>query len=149
MTFRRRFATFIRFIRFIRNRINAAVLLLAGHASLADLEHVGRRSGVVRHTPLRAVRRGDTVVVGVGFGPESDWLKNIRAAGRCRMRLGRELLELGEPRIVPVQQGLSGMPWWFGLGLRYVIRTVDCVQLPVISSSPVPPRRPRSEPGSP
>jgi len=94
----------------------------------------------VRHTPLRAFRKRDKVVIGVNFGRESDWLKNIQAAGACRMRLGGERLELGAPRVVPVIEGVRGMPWLFGVVLRYVIRTVDCVELPVVHSTPAGPR---------
>ena len=122
--------------RYTRGRINKVTLRFAGHAAFADLEHVGRRSGIVRHTPLRAFRGRDKVVIGVNFGRESDWLKNIQAAGRCRMRLGGEQLELGAPRVVPVIEGVRGMPWMFGVALRYVIHTADCVELPIVSSTP-------------
>jgi hypothetical protein len=62
-------------------------------------------------------------------------LKNIQAARRCRMRLGGEQLELGAPRVVPVVEGVRDMPWMFGVALRYVIHTADCVELPVVSST--------------
>jgi deazaflavin-dependent oxidoreductase (nitroreductase family) len=116
--------------------LNKVALRFAGRGSLADLEHVGRRSGAVRHTPLRAFRSRDMVVIGLNFGRESDWLKNIEAAGRCRMLLNDEVLELGAPRVVPVSEGVQGMPRWFGLGLRYLVRTVDCVQLPILTGGP-------------
>ncbi|MEV0912588.1 nitroreductase family deazaflavin-dependent oxidoreductase [Streptomyces hokutonensis] len=118
--------------RRLRGRVNRTTLRFAGHLAFADLEHVGRRTGTVRHTPLRAFRTGDTVVVGINFGRDSDWLKNIQAAGRCRMRLGRTWLELGAPRIVPAEEGVRRMPWLFGAALRYVVRTADCVELPVV-----------------
>jgi deazaflavin-dependent oxidoreductase (nitroreductase family) len=130
MTFPRAFG------RLHREYINKVMLRLAGHGALADLEHVGRRSGLVRHTPVRAFRTGDTVVIGLNFGRGSDWLRNIQASGRCRMRLGGDLLDLGEPRIVPVAEGVRGMPRAIGFALRYVIRTADCVQLPVLGGTP-------------
>jgi deazaflavin-dependent oxidoreductase (nitroreductase family) len=111
-------------------------LHFAGHAAFADLEHVGRRSGVVYHTPVRAFRRGDKVVVGLNFGRGSAWLKNIQAAGRCRMRLSGRQLELRDPQLVPVREGVTGMPWLFRFALRHVARTEDCVQLSVVSSAP-------------
>ncbi|MFF4505028.1 nitroreductase family deazaflavin-dependent oxidoreductase [Streptomyces sp. NPDC001401] len=119
-----------------RGRINRTTLRFAGRLAFADLEHVGRSSGTVRHTPLRAFRAGDKVVIGINFGRESDWLKNIQAAGRCRMRLGGERLELGAPTIVPVEEGVRGMPWLFGAALKYVVRTTECVELPVLGSRP-------------
>ncbi|MCL6671465.1 nitroreductase family deazaflavin-dependent oxidoreductase [Streptomyces panaciradicis] len=125
--------------RRLRGGVNRATLHLAGHLAFADLEHVGRRTGTVRHTPLRAFRTGDTVVVGVNFGRESDWLRNIRAAGGGRMRLGGQWLRLGAPRIVPVAEGVRGMPWLFGAALRYVVRTKECVELPVLGEGSGPP----------
>jgi deazaflavin-dependent oxidoreductase (nitroreductase family) len=122
--------------RYTRGYLNKVALRhFVGHAAFADLEHVGRRSGIVRHTPVRAFRRHDQVVIGLNFGRESDWLKNIQAAGRCRMRLGSEQLELGAPRVVSVTEGIEGMPWVFGVALRYVARTADCVKLPVVASA--------------
>jgi hypothetical protein len=50
------------------------------------------------------------------------------------MRLGGELLELGSPRIVPVGEGVRGMPWFFGFVIRCVVRTAEVVELPVESS---------------
>ena len=116
--------------------INKIVLRFVTHTTLADLEHIGRQSGLVRHTPLRAFRTRDKVMIALNFGRESDWLKNIQAAGRCRMRLGDQILELTSPRIVPLEQGVKDMPWVFGVGLRYVVHTTDCVELSVISSAP-------------
>lgn len=122
--------------RYLRRHVNKLAFGCVGHAAFADLEHIGRRSGAVHHTPLRAFRGHDRVLVGLNFGRESDWVKNIQAAGRCRMRLGNEQLELGTPRVVPVNQGIDGMPWLFGAALRYVVHTAECVELPVVSSTP-------------
>ena len=130
--------TFHRVLGRVHQRyLNATALRRAGRGSLADLEHIGRRSGTLRHTPLRAFRTADSVVVGINFGSRSDWLLNIRAAGHCRMRLGDQLLELGVPTVVPVREGVRGMPWWFGLGLRYLVRTRECVVLPVLGTADV------------
>jgi deazaflavin-dependent oxidoreductase (nitroreductase family) len=118
-------------------RVNEVLLRFAGHAAFADLEHVGRKSGAVRHTPVRAFRRQDKVVIGINFGRQSDWVKNVQAAGGCRMRLAGERLELGEPRIIPVAEGIRSMPRLFGFALRRVVHTAECVELSVISSRPV------------
>jgi len=118
--------------RYLRDHVNRVTLRFTGHAAFADLEHVGRRSGTVRHTPVRAFRVDDKIVIGLNFGRGSDWLKNIQAAGGCRIRLGSEHLELGAPRLVPVEQGTAGIPRVFRIALRYLVRTVDCVELPII-----------------
>lgn len=116
--------------------INAVALRVAGRGSLAVLEHVGRVSGVVRRTPLRAFRSERTVVIGLNFGRESDWLKNLQAAGHGRMLLRDEVLELGAPRVLPLAEGAEPMPAWFRWGLRHVARTVDCAELPILSTEP-------------
>jgi deazaflavin-dependent oxidoreductase (nitroreductase family) len=113
-------------------------LRLAGHLAFADLEHVGRKSGTVRHTPVRAFRSGDTVIVGLNFGRQSDWYQNIKAAGTCRMRLGGEQLTLGAPALVPAAQGVTDLPWLFRFALRHVVHTADCVQLPILRASRTP-----------
>jgi deazaflavin-dependent oxidoreductase (nitroreductase family) len=118
--------------------INKLALRMVGHTAIAELEHVGRRTGRVHHTPVRAFRTQDKVVIGLNFGRESDWMKNIEAAQRCRMRLGAGVMELAEPRIVPIEEGVKGMPKLFGFGLRYVVRTRECLELSVVSSLPAP-----------
>jgi len=122
--------------RFTRGTINNMTLHLAGHAAFADLEHVGRKSGIVRHTPVRAFRAGDTVIIGLNFGRQSDWCQNITAAGTCRIRLGGEQLTLGTPALVPAGQAVKDIPWLFGFALRHVVRAAECVQLPILHSSP-------------
>ncbi len=91
--------------RYTRGAVNRMTLRFAGHAAFADLEHVGRKSGVLRHTPVRAFRTGDMVVVGLNFGRQADWFENIKAAGTCRMRLGNQHLSLGAPDDSPRRSG--------------------------------------------
>jgi deazaflavin-dependent oxidoreductase (nitroreductase family) len=122
--------------RYTHGAVNTMTLHLAGHLAFADLEHVGRKSGIVRHTPVRAFRAGDTVLVGLNFGRESDWYRNIKAAGTCHMRLGGEQFTLGAPALVPAGQALRQIPWPFAFALRHVVHTADFVQLPIVDSSP-------------
>jgi deazaflavin-dependent oxidoreductase (nitroreductase family) len=121
--------------RYTRGAVNRMTLHLAGHAAFADLEHLGRKSGTLRHTPVRAFRTGDTVIIGLNFGRQSDWYRNIKAAGTCRLRLRGEQLTLGAPTLVPVEQGVNGMPWPFRFALRHVVHTTECVQLPILHTT--------------
>lgn len=53
------------------------------------LTHIGRRTGLLRRTVLEVVeyrKEGPEVVVVNGFGPHSDWLRNVEA------RAGEEVL---------------------------------------------------------
>ena len=119
--------------RYTRGAVNRMTLRFAGHAGFADLAHVGRKTGIVRHTPVRAFRTGDTVVIGLNFGRQSDWYKNIATAGACGIRLGHEQLTLGPPRIVPVEEGTKDAPWLLRVALRHVVHTTECVELPVLA----------------
>jgi len=67
-----------------------------------------------------------------------DWYQNIAAARTCRIRLGGELLTLGAPALVPAGQAAKHLPWLFSFALRHVVHTAECVQLPILHSSPVP-----------
>jgi len=129
MTFPRALATHT------RGAVSTMTLHFAGHAAFADLEHTGRKSAIVHHTPVRAFRTGETVIVGLNFGRQSDWYRNIKAAGTCRMRLGREQLTLGPPALVPLEQGVKDIPWPFRFALRHVARTAECVQLPILEAT--------------
>jgi hypothetical protein len=58
--------------RHTRGAVNTMTLHFAGQAAFADLEHAARKSGTVRHAPVRAFGAGDTVVIGLNFGCQLD-----------------------------------------------------------------------------
>ncbi|BDZ63446.1 hypothetical protein GCM10025877_03840 [Agromyces mangrovi Wang et al. 2018] len=55
------------------------------------LEHTGRTSGEPRFVVLEVVDRPDerTVFVASGFGPRSQWYRNLRADPSCHVSTGR------------------------------------------------------------
>lgn len=114
------------------NRLTAG---LAGRGWFVELEHVGRRSGVVHRTPLMAFRHGQTVTIALTYGPRVDWLRNARSAGGCRLHLGGSLLRLGPPSSVATDQGLRRMP----LGPKQILPltgTTDFIELEILSEEP-------------
>jgi len=62
------------------------------------LEQVGRRSGTVRRTPINIFRRGDRYVIALTYGPDVQWLKNVLAAGGCRVCMQGRWVSLTAPR---------------------------------------------------
>ncbi len=122
-----------RITSFNRRFLNPLTLHLAGHGSMVELEHVGRTSGRTFRTPLMAFREGDIVTVALTYGPDVQWLKNITAAGGCRMRLRGQWLSLGAPRRLDPAEGLARVPNPQRLLLRTVIRCRDYVALPVLA----------------
>ncbi|MGE2720324.1 nitroreductase family deazaflavin-dependent oxidoreductase [Mycolicibacterium celeriflavum] len=67
---------------------------------LGTLEHTGRKSGRRYRTPLLVFKTRDGFVVLIGYGPETDWLKNVLAGGPTILhKLGRNIA-LANPQIV-------------------------------------------------
>jgi deazaflavin-dependent oxidoreductase (nitroreductase family) len=70
--------------------LNPLMRKLAGRRHVrmaAEIRHVGRRSGRSYVTPAGARVRGDVAVIPLTFGNQSDWSKNVRAAGGCSIRV--------------------------------------------------------------
>jgi len=65
---------------------------LLGHVFL-HLVHVGRRSGQ-RHSTIAMVLAYDpasrSAVICSGWGPDADWVRNLRAGAAARVDIGRE-----------------------------------------------------------
>lgn len=50
------------------------------------LRHRGRRSGRQYETPLAVLPTDDAFVIALPWGRDTDWVRNVRAAGSCTMR---------------------------------------------------------------
>ena len=69
--------------------------------------HKGRTSGREYRTPVMIFRRGDTVIVALTYGRESQWVQNVLAEGACRLETQGKTLRLVRPRIVHDEQRSS------------------------------------------
>ncbi len=87
--------------RFNRRVTNRITRLIAGWLpGFGIVVHTGRRSGRVYRTPVNVFRGGDGYRIALTYGPESDWVRNVIAAGGCELvRSGRHIM-LANPRIV-------------------------------------------------
>lgn len=99
-------------------------LVSRSKGELGLMEHVGRKTGVVRVTPVRPVPTELGFRFIVPLGVESQWAQNVIAAGRCRLQVGELVHELVEPRLVMASE-VDGIPklaaramTW--LGFRYL-----------------------------
>lgn len=61
--------------------------------------HRGRRSGNVYQTPVNVFAAEDGYVFALTYGPDSDWVKNVLAAGGCELRTGGQVIRLTSPRL--------------------------------------------------
>src|SRR6202161_2465256 len=55
------------------------------------LTHVGRKSGKVYRTPVNVFRAQKGFLIALTYGRESEWVRNVIAAGTCQL-LTRRLL---------------------------------------------------------
>lgn len=80
--------------------VNPLTRLVAGWLpGFGLLLYRGRTSGSAYRTPMNVFSQGDEFVFALTYGADVQWVKNIVAAGECRLKtLGREL-RLVEPRL--------------------------------------------------
>ena len=62
--------------------------------------HRGRRSGRRFQTPVNVFRTEDGFLFALTYGPDSDWVKNVLAAGGCELRTRGRTIRLIAPRLV-------------------------------------------------
>jgi deazaflavin-dependent oxidoreductase (nitroreductase family) len=68
--------------------------------SIAMVHHRGRKSGRTYATPTSARPTGDGFVIAMTFGPESDWVQNVLAAGGCEIDWKGRRYSLVDPEII-------------------------------------------------
>jgi deazaflavin-dependent oxidoreductase (nitroreductase family) len=68
--------------------------------TLGILEHVGRTSGKRYRTPLTIFDTADGFVILIGYGLESNWVKNVMAGGPTTIRKRGKTVAVAEPRLV-------------------------------------------------
>lgn len=77
----------------------------------AIVTHVGRRSGTRRTTPVNLFRDGERYVIALTYGRESQWVRNVIAAGGCDVLTRGRTVHLVEPELVrDVQRRLVPKP---------------------------------------
>ena len=99
----------------VTNRIIGPILVLV--PGFGRVVHVGHRSGRVYRTPVFLFRRGDRAVFALTYGPRTEWVRNVLAAGSCRFEMRSGTIALEGPELVrdpsrrlvprPVRWGLA------------------------------------------
>jgi deazaflavin-dependent oxidoreductase (nitroreductase family) len=87
--------------------LNPLIRKLAGRPHFrmaAQIRHTGRRSGRPYMTPAGARRSGELIVIPLTFGNQSDWSRNVRAAGGCSIRLNGQDYDTTQPEFLSAQQ---------------------------------------------
>jgi deazaflavin-dependent oxidoreductase (nitroreductase family) len=66
---------------------------------LALVVHRGRRSGRTYRTPVSVFGTADGFIMALTYGPDTDWVKNVQAAGGCELRTRGRVVRVAEPRV--------------------------------------------------
>ncbi|WP_077041653.1 nitroreductase family deazaflavin-dependent oxidoreductase [Rhodococcus sp. MTM3W5.2] len=105
------------FNKVVTNRVSR---LVAGWLpGWAIVLHRGRRSGRLYRTPVNVFRRGDGYRFALTYGPDSDWVRNVLAAGHVDITTRGRLVSLTDPRLVTDPSAN-----WAPHGVRLVLRRV-------------------------
>ncbi|NHF64065.1 nitroreductase family deazaflavin-dependent oxidoreductase [Microcella pacifica] len=72
--------------------------------------HVGRTSGREYQTPLDAHRVDGGYLFVPVYGVESDWVRNVLAAGSARLRVDGSEVSLSSPRLIDADAAFALLP---------------------------------------
>jgi deazaflavin-dependent oxidoreductase (nitroreductase family) len=88
----------------IGHALNPGAIMLARrwpNARVAIVEHRGRRSGRIYRVPVEARRAPDGgFIIPLTWGEDTDWFRNVRAAGGCGLHWHGTRYALVDPEIV-------------------------------------------------
>jgi deazaflavin-dependent oxidoreductase (nitroreductase family) len=94
-----------RLARFNRVATNRVAVPVARRApGFGVVLHAGRRSGRPYRTPVNAFRTPRGYVIALTYGPDSDWTKNVLAAGGCTLLTRGRTVPLTAPRRVHTER---------------------------------------------
>jgi deazaflavin-dependent oxidoreductase (nitroreductase family) len=65
----------------------------------AIVHHTGRRSGTARTTPVNMFRHGDEYTIPLTYGRDSQWVRNVLAAGAFEAQVKGRTIALTRPEI--------------------------------------------------
>jgi deazaflavin-dependent oxidoreductase (nitroreductase family) len=88
---------------------NKIVIRLAGRRFFpwAMLRHRGRKSGKTYAVPVAVIPTQATFIIAMPWGEGSDWVRNVRAAGRCTIRWKGAEYDCTEPTFVDKDTALA------------------------------------------
>ncbi len=96
----------MRFRKRLLAKINIAVTnritgLFAGWLpGFGILTHAGRKSGNVYTTPVNVFREPNGFIIALTYSSQSEWVKNVLAAGGCELKTRGEKYQLSAPKVV-------------------------------------------------
>jgi deazaflavin-dependent oxidoreductase (nitroreductase family) len=123
-------------------RVNRVVTnRVAGHVAgrlpgFGIVQHRGRRSGRPYRTPINVFRVSGGYVAALTYGTDTDWVKNVLAAGGCELEVQRRRVRLTDPRVVH-DETRHDMP----LGVRQLFAVLGVTDFLYLAVAPPLPAR--------
>ena len=96
MRFRKRWLAKINIA--VTNRITS--LFTGWLPGFGILTHVGRKSGKVYRTPVNVFRASNGFIIALTYSSQSEWVKNVLAAGGCELKTRGKKYQLSSPNVV-------------------------------------------------
>jgi deazaflavin-dependent oxidoreductase (nitroreductase family) len=99
--------------RFNRTMLNPLMLRIADrfHGTYpAVVHHVGRQTGRSYRTPVVAQPVDGGFVIPLPYGTETDWCRNVRAAGQFTIERAGQSFEVGNPDVIAPTEALPLVP---------------------------------------
>ncbi|MGA7944997.1 MAG: nitroreductase family deazaflavin-dependent oxidoreductase [Candidatus Sulfotelmatobacter sp.] len=95
------------------------------------LTHLGRKSGKVYRTPINVFRASNGFIIALTYSSQSEWVKNVLAAGGCELRTRGKRYQLSSPQVVddPTRRR-------FPISVRVVLKIVGADEYMELSKSP-------------
>lgn len=93
-----------------RTVLNPIVLRIAGPLAVSVMHHVGRRTGRAYQTPVFAELTSEGFIVGLIYGAETDWCRNVLAAGGAVLAYRDHELRLVSPRVIDARAARAMLP---------------------------------------
>jgi len=120
---------------FVKHFVNPVLRNLAhssrGHFAL--LRHVGRRSGKTYENPIMAFRVENGFIIVLTYGPNTDWLRNLQAAGQGSLLWHKQEYALQGPEFINAQTALPALPPF----IKFVLRRIGEEGFVKVASQPV------------
>jgi deazaflavin-dependent oxidoreductase (nitroreductase family) len=110
--------------RFNKRFTNKLTLRAAGYLpGFGVVSHVGRKSGRAYRTPVNVFRTDGGYIIALTYGTDSDWVKNVLAAGSCELQTRGRRVRLFDPRI-----NTDRSKGWAPLPVRLILDLIDAPQ---------------------
>ncbi|HEX6123649.1 MAG TPA: hypothetical protein VFY89_10835 [Ktedonobacterales bacterium] len=123
----RRFLDRVR--QFNKRALNPMVLALTKRLSggYAIIQHTGRRSGKRYATPVVGIPTAEGFAIPLPYGADTDWCRNVLAAGGCAIQWKGETYQVSEPQVLDLASAGPILPspyrWLLPLvRIRQVVR---------------------------